>query len=220
MLKNCNRMQTLANLRKEYSQAALELPDGEIDPLQLASGWLDDAIRAGALEPTAMTLATANENGRPTARIVLLKGIENGKFEFYTNYQSTKGHNLENNPACALTFFWPELERQLRVEGMVARLSDAKSDEYFRSRPKGSQIGAWVSPQSHAIASRKILEERFAQLESKYDGAEFLPRPKQWGGYGVEPFLIEFWQGRPNRLHDRICYILQEKTWSARRLAP
>src|SRR5688572_719874 len=125
-------MQTLANLRKEYSQAALELPEGDTDPMQLAKTWLDEAIRAGALEPSAMTLSTVNGNGRPGARIVLLKGLEKGTFEFYTNYQSNKGHDLENNPTCALTFFWPELERQLRVEGTASRLSEAKSDAYFR----------------------------------------------------------------------------------------
>ena len=213
-------MHSLANLRKEYSQAVLELPTADADPLHLVKSWLEDAIRAEVNEPNAMNLATVGENGRPAARIVLLKGLENGKFEFYTNYQSNKGNDLEKNPACALTFFWPELERQLRVEGMASRLSDTKSDEYFRSRPRGSQVGAWASPQSHAVASRQLLEERFAQLESKYEGAEFLPRPKQWGGFGVEPFLIEFWQGRPNRMHDRICYILAEKKWVARRLAP
>lgn len=213
-------MHNLANLRKEYSQAILELPAGDADPLQLVKSWLDDAIRAEVNEPNAMNLATVGEHARPAARIVLLKGLENGKFEFYTNYQSHKGNDLEKNPACALTFFWPELERQLRVEGMASRLSDARSDEYFRSRPKGSQLGAWASPQSHAIANRKLLEERFAQLENKYEGAESLPRPKQWGGFGVEPFLIEFWQGRPNRLHDRICYVLAEGKWVARRLAP
>lgn len=213
-------MHKLANLRKEYSQAELELPEGEPDPLALVKSWLDDAIRAEVNEPNAMNLATVGEHGRPAARIVLLKGLENGKFEFFTNYQSHKGNDLEKNPACALTFFWPELERQLRVEGIATRLSDTRSDEYFRSRPKGSQLGAWASPQSHPIASRKLLEERYEQLENKYREAEFLPRPRQWGGFGVEPFLIEFWQGRPNRMHDRICYMLTEKKWVARRLAP
>jgi len=213
-------MHKLANLRKEYSQAELELPEGEPDPLALVKSWLDDAIRAEVNEPNAMNLATVGEHGRPAARIVLLKGLENGKFEFFTNYQSHKGNDLEKNPACALTFFWPELERQLRVEGIATRLSDTRSDEYFRSRPKGSQLGAWASPQSHPIASRKLLEERYEQLENKYREAEFLPRPRQWGGFGVEPFLIEFWQGRPNRMHDRICCMPTDKKWVARRLAP
>lgn len=213
-------MQKLANLRKEYSQAALELPKGDADPLQLARTWLEDAIRADAMEPNAMNLATITENGRPRARIVLLKGLENGRFEFFTNYQSNKGNDLEKNPACALTFFWPELERQLRIEGVASRLSEERSDEYFRSRPRGSQLGAWASPQSSAIASRQLLEERFARLESKYRDSDTLPRPRQWGGYGVDPLLMEFWQGRPNRLHDRICYVRDEGKWIAQRLAP
>jgi pyridoxamine 5'-phosphate oxidase len=139
---------------------------------------------------------------------------------FYTNYQSNKGKDLEKNPACALTFFWPELERQIRIEGIASRLSDAQSDLYFKSRPKGSQMGAWASPQSTPIASRQLLEERMGQIEKKYAGRDSLPRPRQWGGFGVEPFLIEFWQGRPNRLHDRICYIRNEERWVAQRLAP
>ena len=213
-------MQKLAKLRREYAQAVLDMPAGNVDPLPHVKNWLDDAIHAEVMEPTAMHLATVNEAGRPTARIVLLKGLENGIFMFYTNYQSNKGKDLEKNPACALTFFWPELERQIRIEGIASRLSDAQSDLYFKSRPKGSQMGAWASPQSTPIASRQLLEERMGQIEKKYAGRDSLPRPRQWGGFGVEPFLIEFWQGRPNRLHDRICYIRNEEKWVAQRLAP
>jgi pyridoxamine 5'-phosphate oxidase len=213
-------MQKLAKLRREYAQAVLDMPAGNVDPLPHVKNWLDDAIHAEVMEPTAMHLATVNEAGRPTARIVLLKGLENGIFMFYTNYQSNKGKDLEKNPACALTFFWPELERQIRIEGIASRLSDAQSDLYFKSRPKGSQMGAWASPQSTPIASRQLLEERMGQIEKKYAGMNSLPRPRQWGGFGVEPFLIEFWQGRPNRLHDRICYIRNEERWVAQRLAP
>jgi pyridoxamine 5'-phosphate oxidase len=213
-------MQKLAKLRREYAQAVLDMPAGNVDPLPHVKNWLDDAIHAEVMEPTAMHLATVNEAGRPTARIVLLKGLENGIFMFYTNYQSNKGKDLEKNPACALTFFWPELERQIRIEGIASRLSDAQSDLYFKSRPKGSQMGAWASPQSTPIASRQLLEERMGQIEKKYAGRDSLPRPRQWGGFGVEPFLIEFWQGRPNRLHDRICYIRNEERWVAQRLAP
>jgi pyridoxamine 5'-phosphate oxidase len=213
-------MQKLAKLRREYAQAVLDMPAGNVDPLPHVKNWLDDAIHAEVMEPTAMHLATVNEAGRPTARIVLLKGLENGIFMFYTNYQSNKGKDLEKNPACALTFFWPELERQIRIEGIASRLSEAQSDLYFKSRPKGSQMGAWASPQSTPIASRQLLEERMGQIEKKYAGMNSLPRPRQWGGFGVEPFLIEFWQGRPNRLHDRICYIRNEERWVAQRLAP
>jgi len=213
-------MQKLAKLRREYAQAVLDMPAGNVDPLPHVKNWLEDAIHAEVMEPTAMHLATVNEAGRPTARIVLLKGLENGIFMFYTNYQSNKGKDLEKNPACALTFFWPELERQIRIEGIASRLSEAQSDLYFKSRPKGSQMGAWASPQSTPIASRQLLEERMGQIEKKYAGRDSLPRPRQWGGFGVEPFLIEFWQGRPNRLHDRICYIRNEDKWVAQRLAP
>lgn len=213
-------MHKLADIRREYTRASLELPDGAADPLQLIQTWIDDAIRAEALEPNAMTLSTVTESGRPRARIVLLKGIANGKLEFFTNYQSDKGIELEKNPACALTFFWPEIERQIRVEGIAHRLPGARSDEYFHSRPRGSQIGAWASPQSNPVANRRILEERFTQLEKKFGADAPIPRPHQWGGFGIEPYVIEFWQGRANRLHDRIAYTLKEGTWSAQRLAP
>lgn len=213
-------MHNLADLRREYTRAALELPEGDADPLRLLQSWLDEAIKAEALEPNAMTLSTVNEHGRPRARIVLLKGITDGKLEFYTNYQSDKGLELEKNPACALTFFWPEIERQVRIEGVADRLSPEKSDEYFQSRPRGSQMGAWASPQSTPIANRRILEERFTQLEKKFGQDAPIQRPRQWGGFGVEPYVIEFWQGRANRLHDRICYTRKNNTWEARRLAP
>lgn len=213
-------MHNLADIRREYTRASLELPDGTPDPLPFLQNWIEEAIRAQALEPNAMTLSTVNPQGRPRARIVLLKGIADGKLEFYTNYQSDKGIELENNPACALTIFWPEIERQVRVEGIAHRLPPERSDEYFHSRPRGSQIGAWASPQSNAIANRRILEERFAQLEKKFGPDTVIPRPRQWGGFGVEPFVIEFWQGRANRLHDRICYTRKKEAWTAQRLSP
>lgn len=213
-------MHNLADLRREYTRASLDLPEGTADPLNLLQTWIDDAIRAEAMEPSAMTLSTVNEHGRPRARIVLLKGITDGKLEFYTNYQSDKGIELEKNPACALTFFWPEIERQIRVEGIAHRLPPARSDEYFHSRPRGSQIGAWASPQSNPIANRRILEERFTQLEKKFGPDAQIPRPRQWGGFGIDPYVIEFWQGRENRLHDRICFTRRDDTWSAQRLAP
>ena len=167
-----------------------------------------------------MNLATVNENGRPASRIVLLKGIENHKFVFYTNYQSRKGKELDQNPACSLTFFWPELERQVRIEGSASRVDEKRSEKYFQSRPRGSQVGAWASPQSTLISDRFLLEERSKQLEDKFKGQDVLPKPNQWGGYEIDPLMIEFWQGRPSRLHDRILYTKADGEWKINRLAP
>ena len=190
------------------------------NPVAQFEKWFKDAVDAQIAEPNAMNLATISTNGRPTSRIVLLKGIEDGKFIFYTNYQSQKGYELEKNPACALTFFWPEIERQVRIEGVAERVSAEASDTYFKSRPRGSQVGAWASPQSSIIKDREILEQRAAEIEKRFAGQQFLPRPKQWGGYGVTPYEIEFWQGRPNRLHDRILYSQVDGAWKINRLAP
>jgi pyridoxamine 5'-phosphate oxidase len=182
--------------------------------------WLQEALQAKVMEPNAMNLATVNSEGRPSARIVLLKGIENQQFTFFTNYQSLKGRELEDNPACALTFFWPELERQVRIEGTAQRVSPDVSEAYFQSRPRTSQIGAWSSPQSSIIDNRKILEERVKQIEQKFSGKDVLPRPHQWGGYAVSPLLIEFWQGRASRLHDRLQFMKEDSVWKIFRLAP
>ena len=213
-------MDKFATLRKEYSQASLDVSDVNKDPLLQFGKWFDEAMLSNALEPTAMNLATISETGKPSARIVLLKGIANGKFYFYTNYQSQKGRELDQNPACALTFFWPELERQVRISGVTQRATPEESDEYFQSRPRGSQVGAWASPQSVVIKNRSILEARVKELEQKFASDQVLPRPKQWGGYAVVPFEIEFWQGRPSRLHDRILYTFVDKEWKINRLAP
>jgi pyridoxamine 5'-phosphate oxidase len=213
-------MQTIADLRKEYSKETLDISTIQKDPVKQFQLWFDEALKSDALEPNAMNLATINESGRPSSRIVLLKGIEAGKFQFYTNYQSKKGRDLEQNTACALTFFWPELERQVRIEGTAERVESSVSDTYFISRPRGSQIGAWSSPQSSIINNRAILEERVKQIESRFHNQETLPRPNQWGGYQVTPFLIEFWQGRPSRLHDRIEFTLVDNGWKIHRLAP
>jgi pyridoxamine 5'-phosphate oxidase len=177
-------------------------------------------MKAEVLEANAMTLATVDSNNKPSARIVLLKGVENSKFIFFTNYQSDKGKELDHNPACALTFFWPELERQIRVEGTASRVDAIRSEMYFQSRPRGSQIGAWASPQSSIIDNREILEERVLKLEERFRGQTVLPKPQQWGGYEIDPVLIEFWQGRPSRLHDRIQYTRIEGEWKRNRLAP
>jgi pyridoxamine 5'-phosphate oxidase len=216
----CNRMQKLSDIRKDYTQSTLDITTVNHDPIIQFNQWLTEAITSKVQEPNAMNLATINEHGRPTSRIVLLKGIENGKFHFFTNYQSRKGRELENNPACAMTFFWPELERQVRIEGVASRLEIKQSEEYFQSRPRGSQIGAWSSPQSSIIQTREILEERVQQIEKKFENLEKLPRPNQWGGFQVEPFLFEFWQGRSNRLHDRIEFTLIDGQWKTHRLAP
>jgi len=208
-------------LRKEYAQGKLDLADTPSDPIAQFKRWFEEAMNAEVPEPNAMTLSTATRSGRPSARIVLLKGLEDGDFLFYTNYQSHKGRELEENPYAALTFLWHELQRQVRVEGRVERLSPEASTDYFQSRPKSSQIGAWVSPQSQRIESREVLEEREQELWEKYEDAEQLPRPEHWGGFRVMPHRIEFWQGRPSRLHDRIYFERDASgEWRKSRLAP
>lgn len=213
-------MQYLANMRKEYSKASLDVSNVLTNPIEQFEKWFREAVQSEVPEPNAMTLATVNENGRPSARVILLKEVEHQKFVFFTNYQSDKGRELENNPACALTFFWPELERQVRIEGIASRIDVKRSEEYFQSRPRGSQIGAWSSPQSSIIQDRVILEERVKQVEKKFEGQQVLPKPQQWGGFEVDPVLVEFWQGRPNRLHDRIQFSKIDGMWKIHRLAP
>lgn len=213
-------MQNIADLRKEYSKASLDSSNVLPDPIKQFEKWFQEAIESQAVEANAMNLSTVNEDGRPSGRIVLLKGIEDNKFVFYTNYQSSKGHDLDKNPACALTFFWPELERQVRIEGVADHVDEKRSTEYFQSRPRGSQVGAWSSPQSSILASRSILEERVKEIEKKFEGKDVLPKPHQWGGFQVEPFMIEFWQGRQSRLHDRIKYTHVDGVWQIHRLAP
>ena len=213
-------MQNIADLRKEYSRATLDLSNVHQDPIKQFEKWFDETLQAGVTEPNAMHLSTVNAQGKPSGRIVLLKGITNNKFLFYTNYQSKKGKELEENPACAITFFWPDIERQVRIEGVVERVDAQTSDEYFQSRPRSSQIGAWSSPQSTIINDRTILEQRVLQMEKKFESNKVLPRPHQWGGYQVDPLMIEFWQGRASRLHDRIQYVKVDGIWKSFRLAP
>src|SRR5690606_21885282 len=207
-------------LRKEYSRSSLDISNVLNDPIKQFEKWFDEAVKAGITEPNAMHLATVDASGQPSSRIVLLKEITTNKFVFYTNYQSKKGRELENNPACALTFFWPEIERQVRIEGSAERIDTAQSDSYFQSRPRSSQVGAWASPQSAPIANRQILDERVAQIETRFKDHNLLPRPHQWGGYAVDPFLIEFWQGRASRLHDRLQFTKVDGQWRIDRLAP
>ena len=212
-------MNDIATIRKDYSKATLDTSSILKDPIQQFNTWFNEAVTSKVPEPNAMNLATVN-GGRPASRIVLLKGVEDGRFVFYTNYQSQKGKALEQNPACALTFFWPELERQVRIEGVATRVDAKRSEEYFQSRPRGSQVGAWASPQSSIINERLLLEERAKQIEEKFKGLEKLPKPQQWGGYEVDPMLLEFWQGRPSRLHDRILFTKVDGEWKINRLAP
>ena len=211
---------SIADIRTEYVKATLDVTTVKKDPVQQFEVWFAEALDARVVEPNAMTLSTVNELGKPSSRIVLLKGIENHKFLFYTNYQSKKGKELEINSTCALTFFWPDLERQVRIEGIASRVDQQTSETYFQSRPRSSQLGAWSSPQSSPIKDRTILEERYAQMEKKFESTALIPKPQQWGGYAVEPFMIEFWQGRPSRLHDRVEYLKVDGEWKINRLAP
>lgn len=213
-------MVSLADIRKEYSRGTLDEKSVASQPLEQFDKWFQEAINSKVPEPNAMNLCTVTEKGIPSSRIVLLKGVERGRFIFYTNHQSQKGTQLDSNPICALTFFWPELERQVRIEGLVTRADEQAATAYFQSRPRESQVSAWASPQSSVIANRQILEARVKEIETKYAGIKVLPKPKQWGGYEVEPHSIEFWQGRPSRLHDRIIYTLDAKGWKINRLAP
>ncbi len=209
----------ISAIRKEYSKHALDITDVTADPFIMFNQWFDEALKAEVLEPNAMNIATVSKNGIPSSRIVLLKEVDHG-FVFYTNYQSDKGKELEHNPIAALNFFWPELERQVRIQGEVEKVSEEMSVSYFQSRPKESQIGAWTSPQSTIIKDRSILEERAKTLIEKFKNESVLPKPSQWGGYRLKPFYIEFWQGRPSRLHDRIAYALVGNNWKINRLAP
>lgn len=209
----------LQNLRMTYSAQTLDEADVLRNPFAQLERWLQEAITAEILEPNAMQIATVG-NGQPSVRTVLLKGLDETGLVFYTNYDSRKGQNLAENPNCALLFSWLPLERQIRIEGTAAKVARSLSETYFKSRPKSSQIGATVSPQSQAI-TREMLEQKTEEITAQYTDADALPLPENWGGYRVAPTRIEFWQGRPSRLHDRICYTLQTNgTWTIERLAP
>jgi pyridoxamine 5'-phosphate oxidase len=211
-------MPTLADLRKDYSTGGLTEADAGTDPFALFHRWFEQARTAELTDPNAMILATCTPDGIPSARAVLLKALDDRGFTFFTNYHSRKGHEMAANPRVALVFLWHQLERQVRVEGTVEVVTTAESDEYFVKRPLGSRLGAWASPQSTVIASRDVLEKAHAALMAQYpDGP---PRPPNWGGYRVLPSVIEFWQGRPSRLHDRICFRHTADGWIRKRLAP
>lgn len=211
----------IAGIRKDYRLAVLDEAAAGNDPLLFFRRWFAEAEAAGIDEVNAMALATADGEGRPHARIVLLKGLDARGFAFYSNYESAKGHQIDQRPHAALVFFWKELERQVRVEGRIARVPSEESDAYFASRPLGSRLGAWASPQSSAIADRAILEERVGHFTELYKDGN-IPRPSYWGGYLVVPFSMEFWQGRSNRLHDRIVFRREHEDmpWDKLRLAP
>ena len=209
----------IADLRKNYTQAGLLESDVLANPYEQFQLWFDQALAANLLEPNAMTVATVTADGKPSARIVLLKAVDERGFVFYTNYNSQKGIELQHCPYAALVFLWGDLERQVRIEGRIEFVSEPEATAYFHSRPASSQLGAWASEQSTIIEDRSILEQRLQQLEIQYQDRE-IPKPPHWGGVRVIPHEIEFWQGRPSRLHDRLRYQLVDETWQIDRLSP
>lgn len=214
-------MSELADLRHEYMQRGLDESQVDADPIRQFRAWFDAAVAAQHPEPNAMAVATATPDGAPSVRMTLLKGLDERGFVFYTNYESRKGAELAANPRAALLFFWVLLERQVRIEGRVERVAIGQSDAYFHSRPEGSQLGAWASPQSQPLADRETLEARYREIERQYAGAQ-IPRPPHWGGFRILPDAVEFWQGRPSRLHDRLRYSRPPGSgaWHIERLAP
>lgn len=213
-------MRDIAQIRKEYMLESFLETDASPDPVEQFERWWDQAINSGIDEINAMTLATVNAKGAPTARMVLLKGYDRNGFVFFTNYESQKARDLEKNPLACLVFFWKELERQIRIEGVAEKISAENSDAYFSSRPRGSQLGAWASPQSRMVPDRSYLEKARTETESRFSG-KTVDRPAFWGGYIVRPLQMEFWQGRPDRMHDRIVYTMENPgIWSMARLAP
>ncbi len=210
----------IADIRRDYSHKSLSENDMEADAIKQFEKWWDEAVSSKIDEVNAMTLATASIDALPSARIVLLKEFNEKGFVFFSNYESYKAQQLAENPKACLVFFWKELERQVRITGLIQKINSQQSDEYFQSRPEASRIGAWASPQSRVIESRDWLDEKFNELVNKMEGSS-ISRPPQWGGYIVKPVVIEFWQGRPSRLHDRIQYTLEESgNWKIERLAP
>jgi len=211
---------SIADLRREYSQAGLREEDVDANPVVQFRKWFEEARAQEIIEPNAMILATVNASGQPSTRVVLLKGVEERGFSFFTNYASRKGHELAANPRASLTFPWLALERQVCITGSVSQLSRSEAEAYFKTRPRGSRLGAWASTQSQVIPGRAFLETGLAELEARYPGDD-IPLPPTWGGYVLTPQEIEFWQGRPNRLHDRLRYQRQANgTWKIERLAP
>jgi pyridoxamine 5'-phosphate oxidase len=212
---------SLADIRREYTAGGLRRADLDANPIEQFQKWFaqaETALGKNRLDANAMTLATADKNGKPSSRVVLLKGLDERGFIFYTNYGSRKGRELAENPNAALTFFWPDLERQVCVAGTVTKLPLAESENYFKSRPRGSRLAAWASEQSRAVSDRAALEAKWRELEKKFP--DEVPLPPNWGGFILQPERIEFWQGRPSRLHDRFCYLRKKNSWKLERLAP
>jgi len=212
-------MDELSRMRQEYDAVPLEEQLMAADPLEAFTEWMYDAITFGMKEPNAMTLATATTDGKPSARVVLLKDVNSNGFVFFTNYLSRKGRELTSNPHAALVFDWHDMARQVRVEGRVEKLPAEESDAYFDTRPGNAKIGAWTSPQSKIVKDRDEIEQRRRETEQRFAGKN-IPRPDHWGGFLIRPTVMEFWQGRPDRLHDRIVYFKTEEGWSKHRLAP
>lgn len=210
----------IAAIRTEYEMGQLNESEVAADAIQQFQAWFDEAMERQVMEPNAMTLSTVSASGRPSSRIVLLKKVDESGFGFFTNYQSQKGQELTENPYAALLFFWPELQRQVRVTGRTMKMTPELSDAYFQSRPKGSQMGAIVSPQSQEIADRSVLDKALDEMEGRYMDGDLLIRPAHWGGYWLVPESVEFWQGRHGRLHDRLRYRKEENSWKIARLAP
>ena len=214
----------LAALRREYGDRGLDVPDLEPDPIGMFRRWLGDTVRSGLHEPNAMVVVTVSPDGTPSARLVLLKGVDERGFVFFTNYESAKARDLDANPAVSLLFPWHDLQRQVRVDGTASRVSRPESEAYFASRPRESQLGAWASPQSRVVASRSALDERYGGVLAQFAGLDDVPLPPFWGGFRVEPRSVEFWQGRKGRMHDRLRYRRAEPDphapWTVERLAP
>lgn len=209
----------VVDLREEYNKDSLDIKDLAQNPIVQFEYWFDEAVGANLPEPHAFMVSTVNTEGKPSARIVLLRNADENGFTFFTNYNSRKGHDIEAKPYASATFFWQQLQRQVRIEGTIEKVSVQESDEYFASRPRESQIGAWASNQSQVLESREALEQRVASLTKEYEGKD-IPRPPHWGGYRIKPTQIEFWQGRPSRLHDRFLYTLDNNNWKINRLNP
>lgn len=208
----------IQNLRRQYSKSTLSVSSVSKDPFKQFEKWFRDVLNSGFLEPNAMTLATASRTGKPSARVVLLKGIHDSGFVFYTNYKSKKGKDIEENPFGCLLFYWDKLERQIRIEGKIEKVSQKESEEYFNTRPYKSRVGAWASKQSSVIESRSVIIKEFLKYMMKFK--THVPLPDIWGGYRLLPDTFEFWQGRPNRLHDRVRYAKSKTGWKIERLAP
>ena len=213
-------MGSIADLRRDYALASLDITDVVADPIEQFRHWFANAAESLIAEPNAMTIATIGADGAPDARVVLLKGVDARGFTFFTDYRSRKGQDLEAHPQAALVFFWQELERQVRIRGTVVKLSAEESGAYYESRPRGSRIGAWASEQSRVIGDRSVLESRVREVEARFPGETAPPLPPHWGGFLVQPMQVEFWQGRQSRLHDRLRYRLDDGAWVVERLSP